>query len=278
MGTKRIQALWDLVANSPMISGWSWSPLIYRAFERSRHIVSPKASSFFSFITSNDRHSLPLLTLHLRRGDYADHCINMAGWSSTYLGQNTFPEFEKRDKFTVPEVIEGYSSRKQAGDTAIVSSQDEKVKYYTKHCYPDIGQVVERVRQVLHDYEAFARNRSSGSQKYRDWGRQKRWSGEAARESVGNKMLKRIYIMTNGDTHLLQELKQALMDDAERSKLSDTGETNGWEFEWTWEGISTSRDLELEWEEKYVGQALDMYIAQRSELFIGNGVKKSLNS
>lgn len=76
--------------------------------------------------------------------------------------------------------------------------------------------------------------------------------------------------MTNGNRELLQELKQALIDDAERSKIS--GETNGWEFEWTWEGVSTSRDLDLGWEEKPVGQALDMYIAQRSELFVGNGV------
>ena len=76
--------------------------------------------------------------------------------------------------------------------------------------------------------------------------------------------------MTNGNRELLQELKQALIDDAERSKIS--GETNGWEFEWTWEGVSTSRDLDLGWEEKPVGQALDMYIAQRSELFVVNGV------
>ena len=77
--------------------------------------------------------------------------------------------------------------------------------------------------------------------------------------------------MTNGDNQLLLELKQALMDDANRCKLSN-GETNDWKFEWTWEGISTSRDLELGWEEKRVGQALDMYIAQRSEVFLGNGV------
>jgi len=44
-----------------------------------------------------------------------------------------------------------------------------------------------------------------------------------------------------------------------RSKI--TGETNGWEFEWIWEGISTSRDHELGWKEKPVGQVLDMYIA-----------------
>lgn len=267
-----------------MMSGWSWSPLIYQAFDRCRHVISPKSTFFPWFSNHNEADSLPLLTLHLRRGDYASHCLSLAGWSSTYLGQASFPEFEERDKFTVPIVIEDYPSNNtdstQPGDTLIVSSQDEKVKYYTKHCYPDIGQVVERVRQVVHDYEALAQDRYSGgllwdSQKYENWGsktRQKklrstsRWS--AGRESVGNKMLKRIYIMTNGDRQLLKELEQALMDDAERSKFSN----GDWEFKWTWEGISTSRDLELGWEEARVSQALDMYIAQRSELFIGNGV------
>ena len=277
-----------------MISGWSWSPLIYGAFERHRHVISPIASSFFGLFASKETYSLPLLALHLRRGDYSDHCVSMAGWGSAYTGQNSFPEFEERDKFVVPQVIEGYHSNNsdlggstQPGDTLIVSSQDEKLKHYMKHCYPDIGQVVERVRQVVHDYESFARDRNSNLdsyQKYENWGSSKRTrqqknrnSTTGQRESVGNNLLKRIYIMSNGDRQLLRELKQALMDDAERSKLSG-GETNGWEFEWTWEGVSTSRDVELGWEEKFVSQALDMYIGQRSELFIGNGVRKKIIS
>jgi hypothetical protein len=268
-----------------MIAGWSWSPLIYEAFERYREVISPITSSF-PLITSNETDTLPLLALHVRRGDYSDHCVNMAGWGSEYTGQNTFPEFEERDKFVSPQVIEGYSNNSdlggstQPGNTLIVSSQDEKVKHYLKHCYPDIGQMVERVRQVVHDYESFVRDRSKrGShQKYENWGlkRTRQESRDAAgrEESVGNKLLKRIYIMSNGDRQLLRDLKQALLNDAERSKLSSNGETNDWKFEWTWEGVSTSRDLELGWEEKPVAQALDMYIGQRSELFIGNGVSR----
>ena len=258
-----------------MITGWSWSPLIYEAFERYRNVISPITPSLFWFVASKEPDTLPILALHFRRGDYSGHCVDLASWSSTYTGQNSYPEFEERDKFVVPQVIEGHSSSDldstQPGDTLIVSSQDEKVKYYMKHCYPDIGQVVERVRQVVHDYESFVRDRISKthSQKYENWGSQKkRWS--AGRESVGNKLLKRIYIMSNGDRQLLRELKQALVEDAERSKLS----SGDWEFEWTWDGVSTSRDLELGWEEKPVGQALDMYIGQKSELFVGNGVRK----
>lgn len=39
-----------------------------------------------------------------------------------------------------------------------------------------------------------------------------------------------------------------------------------------WEAISSTGDLSLTREQKYVSQALDMYVAQRAEAFIGNGV------
>ena len=272
MGSKRVQDLWDTLIHSPIITGLSWSPIVYQAFERNRNVISPPSS-----LAPSESDSLPLLTLHLRRGDFADHCVGLATWNSVYTGQNSFPELAVRDEFVVPQVIKGYSSndqvnlQKKPGDPLIVSSEEEKIEHYLKHCYPDIGQVVQRVREVVHDYETFVRDRSSQKYKKEDqtsetWQRKR----SSRRKSVGNKLLKRIYIMTNGNGELLQELKQALMDDAERSKTP--GETNDWEFEWTWEGISTSRDLELGWEEKPVGQVLDMYVGQRSELFIGNGV------
>ncbi|KAJ7765301.1 hypothetical protein B0H16DRAFT_1717847 [Mycena metata] len=37
------------------------------------------------------------------------------------------------------------------------------------------------------------------------------------------------------------------------------------------DGIGTSRDLELSWEQKFVAEAVDMHVAQRAEKFIGNG-------
>ena len=282
MGSKRVHDLWDTLIHSPIITGLSWSPIVYQAFERNRNVISPPSGSALS-----ESDSLPLLTLHLRRGDYADHCVALATYNSAYTGQNSFPELVVRDKFVVPQVIKGYSTndqvnlQKKPGDPPIVSSEEEKIKYYAKHCYPDIGQVVQRVREVVHDYETFVRDRSWWkwrSQKYkREDQESETWQRKrsASRKSVGNELLKRIYIMTNGDGELLQELKQALMDDAERSKTP--GETNDWEFEWTWEGISTSRDLELGWEEKPVGQVLDMYVGQRSELFIGNGVSPQVD-
>jgi len=61
--------------------------------------------------------------------------------------------------------------------------------------------------------------------------------------------------MTNGKGAWLADLKHAL-------------ETSG---KGQWDEIVTSRDLTLSHEQKYVAQALDMYIGQRAQTFIGNG-------
>lgn len=68
--------------------------------------------------------------------------------------------------------------------------------------------------------------------------------------------LKRLYILTNAKRPWLAKLKQALDDAA-------IGE---------WDMIASSRDLELNKEQKYIAQNVDMYIASRAQIFIGNGV------
>ncbi len=73
--------------------------------------------------------------------------------------------------------------------------------------------------------------------------------------------LTRVYIMSNGRPEWLRELKYALEEDA-------VGGTMG-----PWEHIATSRDLRLTREQRHNGQTVDMAIAQRAEVFIGNGVR-----
>ena len=68
--------------------------------------------------------------------------------------------------------------------------------------------------------------------------------------------LRKVYIMTNGKGSWLAELRAALL--------------NGGQWE-----VSTSRDLSLSWEQKPISQALDMYVAQRAQAFVGNGVSVS---
>ncbi|KAI0661162.1 hypothetical protein C8Q70DRAFT_911435 [Cubamyces menziesii] len=63
----------------------------------------------------------------------------------------------------------------------------------------------------------------------------------------------RLYIMTNGDLEYIAELKDA---------LHAAGD---------WEMISSSRDLVLSWEQKYVSHAVDLLVAQRAQVLLGNG-------
>ncbi|KAF8159908.1 hypothetical protein B0H34DRAFT_422684 [Crassisporium funariophilum] len=293
LGTSRIQSLWDTVANAPVLTGWAWSPLVYRAYEKNRDIIVPRLSGILKRAVvatglsntpsltgvRDDNVPLPLLTLHLRRGDYEGHCEHLAEWSSSYTGQNSFPEFADKDGFVVPRVVEGSKPEDaKPGDPPLLSSQEEKKKYYMKHCYPDISQVVTRVREVVHDYEHAVRT-GDGKKRGQDHLEERSArdveetlsSRKSDRKSLGNETLRGIFIMTNGDREYLKEVKKALSDDAERSKQEGSGKKDDWDFEWTWENIATSRDMELGWEEKTVGQAVDMYVAQRSEVFVGNG-------
>ncbi|KIM44754.1 hypothetical protein M413DRAFT_432174 [Hebeloma cylindrosporum] len=201
---------------------------------------------------SNDFLPIPVLVLHIRRGDFQEHCRNLAEWSASYTGFNSFPEFRVRDKFDVPRIT-GHQAKKEADAFFEVPSMDERKAIYARHCYPDIPQIVKRVRDVVHDYNKFIL----------------RARGSKATNGVGNAALTRLYIMTNGDRAWLEEVKGALLRDA---KLSRSSTSTEWQFGWAWENASTSRDLHLGWEEKGVAQALDMYLAQRAELFVGNGV------
>ena len=66
--------------------------------------------------------------------------------------------------------------------------------------------------------------------------------------------LENVYIMTNGAVPWVEELKGALV------------QTFGFKQ------VTSSRDLVLNWEQKYVAQAVDMLVGQRAQVFIGNGV------
>ncbi|KAJ7765284.1 hypothetical protein B0H16DRAFT_1661582 [Mycena metata] len=72
--------------------------------------------------------------------------------------------------------------------------------------------------------------------------------------AVNDPHITRVYVMSNAPRPWLADLKRTL------SAAHD----------WI-DGIATSRDLELSWEQKFVAEAVDMHVAQRAEKFIGNG-------
>lgn len=288
-----MHSLWGKLSKSLVLKHWQFSPLIRGMFEKNRALFSSSSSTrgFWQWIWTilgsgeqsqgcdsdnascaldlhllNDSQPLPVLVLHLRRGDFHEHCVNLAEWGSSFTAFNSFPQFQVRDRFDPPSIgdVNDLEYEETGGSPTIVESMDERKRMYTQHCFPDVQQIVRRVRDTVHDYVRVSAAREE-AERTSSW-----WAGRA-QFAAPQQRLTRIYIMTNGDPAWLAGVKTALLDDLPR-----TGRSRGsWEFDWNWEAVYTSRDLRLGWEEKPVAQALDSYIAHRAELFIGNGVRNN---
>jgi len=159
-------------------------------------------------------------------------------------------------------------------------STDEIKEAYKQKCLIDVGEVRKRVVRAVTEW------RNERLQIFERQQRNRFMAAHNGDEGV-KEMLRKVYIMTNGDREFLNQLKSALLSDAQRSALridnkliaedANANSTNGsssqydYDFVWSWDEISTSRDMDIGWETKYVAQAMDMYVGQRAEVFIGNG-------
>lgn len=222
----RLLDIWPSLSTSPILTHFSWSPLITAALSANAHHIHPALSSSTpsSFVPSSKPPPLSgLLALHIRRGDFIEHCEHLTNWSVRFMGFNEFPGLP--DRFTPPA-----SSSDSYDDLYGYDLSPEQRALYRAHCFPEIEQIVSRVRDV----------RAS---------------------LLRTTKLTRVYVLTNGKPEWLRELSDALQEDARRERLNK------------WEHIGTSRDLRLTGEQRHNSQAVDMAVAQRAEVFIGNGVR-----
>ncbi|KAH9958138.1 hypothetical protein BC827DRAFT_1221294 [Russula dissimulans] len=219
----RLLDIWSSLSASPIMTHFTWSPLIIAAILANAQVIHPSLSyaTATSFMPSSKPAPLTgLLTMHLLRADFAEHCTRLSKWSSTFMGWNEFPGFP--DNFPRPAV-------KNQGQAS-----PEDVARYTARCYPDIKQIVSRVREV--------------------------------RTALLPTKLTRMYLMTNGNAKWIRELKEALQEDGRRAGLGE------------WSHIGTSRDLRLTREQRHLSHSVDMAIAQRAEVFIGNGFSSTTSN
>ncbi|TBU44070.1 hypothetical protein BD309DRAFT_959243 [Dichomitus squalens] len=208
-----LKDIWSSFSTSPIITHFGWSSLVERAFDHNSGLIIPKTLSMptladHPFTSNAERYSpIPgLLAIHVRRGDYEQHCPRLAQNSDGFVGVTNFQDMP--DQFVVLP--------KQGGETTI-----DHFEHYRRRCYPTVGEIVEKVAEI--------------------------------RTSPAGTGINQLYIMTNGRPVFVQELKEALLAAGE------------------WNMISSSRDLVLDWDQKFVSQAVDMLIAQRAQVFIGNG-------
>ncbi|KAI0640151.1 hypothetical protein C8Q77DRAFT_1153040 [Trametes polyzona] len=211
--------LWSGFAASPIIKEFGWSRLVELAFDTNRGLFVPHASPSDPLLVSStstnnaDRYTpIPgLMAIHVRRGDYAQHCTHLAERYEDFVSVNAFPGLG--DPFTVPPRLE-----KGRGKGKITATTAE---LYRRRCFPSVDEIAAKVAQV--------------------------------RATPEGGHIRKLYIMTNGDQAFIDELKTALWALGE------------------WDAVSSSRDMVLNWEQKYVAQAVDMLVAQRAQVFIGNG-------
>ncbi|KAG8906179.1 hypothetical protein FRC01_008099, partial [Tulasnella sp. 417] len=79
----RILPTWDLLQESPILNNFSWSPLVKGIVARNMHLfgdVSRWDDPSYRPRTAPATGIPGLLALHLRRGDFIEHCDNLAHW------------------------------------------------------------------------------------------------------------------------------------------------------------------------------------------------------
>ena len=140
-GSERVLDIFPGFVKSPIMAGFRWSPPIESAFENNRPLISPltffdKHLSNLPFFRPTIRYPMisGLLVLHIRRGDFSEHCAHLARWSSTFNGFNSFPELP--DQFEPPPGA-GWGE-----------NTPENMALYMQRCFPSIEQIAAKVAAV----------------------------------------------------------------------------------------------------------------------------------
>ncbi|KIJ56441.1 hypothetical protein M422DRAFT_150501 [Sphaerobolus stellatus SS14] len=207
-GTSRILSLYPSFATSPIMTSFRFSNVVLNAVERNTPVVT--GISELDHSSAGNAYSTTL-AIHVRRGDFDEHCINMATWAPGYNSWNLIPSL--RDKYSRPPLDLNAPEHKELLDE------------FMRHCWPDMQDIVERVKDIKVQYE------------------------------IQGGKIDGIYVMTNGKDPWLGELKSILITGVSGIKR-----------------VMASRDITLETPpEKLASQAVDMEVAARAGLFLGNG-------
>ena len=203
-GSTRVLPLWDGFKTSPVSRLLRPSAIVQAAVDRNKHLFSPRGL-WLPFLARDPYKRM--LAIHLRRGDFKDHCLHLAKYNSTFHSWNLLPSLP--DKFIHPE-----------------ENAPEGNAHYLKHCYPEHDAILDKIQKSREDYTR-----------------------------ATSHALDIIFLLTNDATGWVDELKM---------KLKQSG----------WSTIVTTKDLELDQEQKDVGLAVDMEFAIKAAVFIGNGVSR----
>lgn len=131
-----ILPVWPTFSQSPILKLFGWSALAQSAFDANRALFSPPPL-IESYVAApacphciDPYAPLPgLLAMHIRRGDFLEHCSNLCRWNSGFSAFNEFPQLP--DQWHKPE-----------------GSDEERMAVYLRRCLPTVAQIVEKVEAV----------------------------------------------------------------------------------------------------------------------------------
>ncbi|KAH9885452.1 hypothetical protein C8Q73DRAFT_304313 [Cubamyces lactineus] len=135
--------IWPELSASPILTHFSWSPLVELAFDTNRDMFLPSLSiepylTSLPYTTNADRYAVipGLMAIHLRRGDFSGHCEHLAGYPAEYNAFSSFPGLP--DPFVPPRGPDADANRAA----------------FRAHCYPSLEQIVGRVRELRRAHAA----------------------------------------------------------------------------------------------------------------------------
>ncbi|CAK5283500.1 unnamed protein product [Mycena citricolor] len=199
IGGDKVMSIWPSYSLSPTMRNFAWSPMVVHALYRHYHLFSRspaptlvlpsgrqpyRMQSFKRLYTAE--HTIPgLLAIHVRRGDYENHCSFLADVGADYNAWDGFGT----PGLKLPPV------RSELIGPGPYNYQDPKLPDYLStpegmsrrdaahaHCWPSQHAIVKRARQV-----------------------------RAGTSTPGN--MKSLFIATNGDKAWVAELAELLKAD-----------------------------------------------------------------
>ncbi|KAL4261771.1 hypothetical protein AB1N83_007835 [Pleurotus pulmonarius] len=292
-GGPRILSILPGMFSSPILSQFSWSPLVLSAITRNFAVLRPQnldvllysphagsrvfaassslkqsastddssstSESHTSITTSSSSSSMSsstsdsstyppmfegMLAVHIRRGDYKRHCPRLAQWHSNYMGIAQLPglpdrfdpsSFDHDEGITASSAGDDEPGNERDGHTDPEDTPHTREEYYLAHCLPSVSQIVKRLSILRREHNLQQQNQNQNT-------------------TFALPPLSKVYVLTNGWSFWLSQLFDGLKADG-------------------WEDVVSSFNVEanLDREQKYVGMAVDMAIAERAEVFVGNG-------
>lgn len=182
---ERSISLWDEFKDSPVSRLLSTSPIIQSGIENNLHHFFPEGQS------TDDDPFHNVLSIHVRRGDFKEACLEHAAENSTFYNWNLLSFLP--DKFYPPPAPSGLALSEG-------KNTPENEAIFLARCLPSAASITHKVRAAR---EAYLQNESIAGQP----------SSRFNRLKSPKRSLDVLYIMSNDRTEWLDDLKASLRND-----------------------------------------------------------------